>query len=76
MAKQPARTEKRAKFHHTFFHDGAVKYKAGEHYPLTEETLREIAKGHASVVEAAADDLVNETKKPGDPDDSGLFDGE
>lgn len=50
-----ARTEKRAKFNVTFFDVGVPKYEVGKHYPLNEETEREIAKGNAELIEVTDD---------------------
>ena len=44
-----------ARFLLAFFEAGAVKYQAGQHYALGEETERCIAAGTAELVDAPAD---------------------
>ena len=46
---------KLALYRETFYDVGAVKYAAGQHYPLTEETERHIAGGVAELVDIDID---------------------
>lgn len=59
--KKAAKCE-RVQFSTTFYERGAVKYKAGAHYPQTAETLSQVAAGHAKVATVEMDAEQHETE--------------
>lgn len=54
MAEQKSESKKakvqRAKFNATYFEQGVPKYKADEHYPVTDEVKTRVAAGDAEIV--------------------------
>lgn len=51
-----AKKVKRIQFNATWYADGAPKYVAGQHYPVTEETQRQVAVGIAEEIDVASAD--------------------
>jgi hypothetical protein len=45
---------KQVRIHNTFFDAGQPKYLAGELYPVTEDTLRQVARGNGEEVDVPA----------------------
>jgi len=52
--------QKAVKFKHAFFEGGIPKYEANKVYPATEETMRQVALGHADEVDAEAGDMAED----------------
>ena len=50
------------KFHRTFYEGGNAKYEAGKAYPVTEETMRQVALGHAEEVNVEANEPAPEAE--------------
>lgn len=48
-------TSRLARFRVTYYDAGEIKFEAGQHYPLNEETERQIAAGNAELVEVDID---------------------
>jgi len=68
-----AKKVKRILFNTTFFDSGLPKWAAGQHYPVTEDTQRQVAAGIASEItvdlaEAEQADLALTIQPEGDKD--------
>jgi hypothetical protein len=48
---------KRIKFNLTYFEVGAPKWEAGKHYPVNEDTQRQVKAGIAEEIEVDADSI-------------------
>ena len=53
-----AKKIKRILFNATYFDSGLPKWEAGKHYPVSEDTQRQVTAGIAEEIEVAADKAV------------------